>query len=580
MEKGYATELRRGARVTSRLTRWASIPSDMDVPKLGAVGIADGPHSHPRWMESLRKWDPVTWVLFVHAIILLTLGKVANAPSGAVLAASLLVWRVGLEWWIRKSQEDRHHWLEFAKAAGSLTLAAAMMWADGGTESPFFFWYLILLGWQVLVQPVSHFIHLSGVGVAVYVGVVVVVPDLTAASIGRLMLLIAYCGILAVGRLRLEAEEATAQRAGRLLRDAFWVAPLALAVVEGEPSRVVYANRPASDLSRLLADDREADALTEVETLVRRARETGEAVGPLLVRLDSQNRYLRVLATSQGLGDDTSAVLCAEDVTDQVTAGEERQRFLQLASHQLRTPLTPIVGYAELLRDEDLDRSETRDAADTILREAKRLERLFERMATVVRLRHESHREIVETTVQAVLDELAETAPEVMVGVELRGNPWDRVKCHPESVAAALRELLDNSRRFGEPPIRLTWQTQGPLVELRITDAGRGPEAELDPDHLFGEWGKRSDVDRMPRGMGTRLGLLQARLLMGLTGGELKLIRREEGWAFTVELLAPTSGRIEQDNEAGSPEVHEQHRGSLVDTQSGGRSVGPDHGTT
>src|SRR5690606_13855838 len=132
-------------------------------------------------------------------------------------------------------------------------------------------WYLILLGWQVLVQPVSQFVLLTGVGVTVYLGLVFVVPDLTVASIGRLILLAAYCGILAVGRLRLEAERASAHRAARLLRDAFWVAPLALAVVEGAPSREVYANRPASVLSRILGDDREAETLGEVEALVRRA---------------------------------------------------------------------------------------------------------------------------------------------------------------------------------------------------------------------------------------------------------------------------------------------------------------------
>ncbi|MGH8937203.1 MAG: sensor histidine kinase, partial [Acidimicrobiia bacterium] len=420
-----------------------------------------------------------------------------------------------------------------------LVLAATLMAADGGTESPFFFWPLILLAWQALLRPMPQLGLLAGVAVASYLGVVLAVPDVTSASLARLGLLVAFCGILVVGRLRLEEHEAEAERAGRLLRDAFWAAPVGLAVVGGEPPRVLYANQTAHAM-RLFAANEEEEGTQALGCLVRQVKEERQAVGPELLALGSKAacRYFRALATPHRLNGKVAAVVCAEDVTAQVTVGEERRRFLKLASHQLRTPLTPIIGYAELLRAGQLGEGELAEAAEAIHRAGRRLERLFERMAAVVRLQHEVGRESTDVAMRDLLEELRGVAPEVLVGVELLGDANEAARCHPQSVALALRELLDNGHRFGTPPVRLAWRRRGDRVELRVSDAGKGPDPALGQEVLFGEWGEGEDSDVMPRGMGTRLGLRQARLLANLAGGDLELVRDRGNWAFLMRLAA------------------------------------------
>ena len=63
---------------------------------------------------------------------------------------------------------------------------------------------------------------------------------------------------------------------------------------------------------------------------------------------------------------------------DKVSASFERQkRFSASAAHELKTPMTSIIGYADLIRSQELTESELRDAANYIFSEGKRLENLF-----------------------------------------------------------------------------------------------------------------------------------------------------------------------------------------------------------
>lgn len=510
----------------------------MEVPSTtGGRGPSAQGGGRSGWVETLRRFDPVTFVLVAHAALLLAFGRVLHPGWGMAAAVGFAAWRGTLEAARARATGRSEEVLGLLKGAGSLVLAAALMAADGGTESPFFFWPLILLAWQALLRPVRQFGLFAGVGVLSYVGVVLAVPDVTPASLARLGLLVAFCGLLVVGRLRLEEHQAEAERASRLLRDAFWAAPVGLAVVGGEPPRVLYTNHTAHAMRLLAAHEGDEEGLGR---LVRQVKQENEAVGPELLDLGSPQgpRYLRVLATPHRLNGEVAAVVCAEDVTAQVTVGEERRRFLQLASHQLRTPLTPIIGYAELLRAGHLVEGELAEAAEAILRAGRRLERLFERMAAVVRLQHEAGRESTDIALREILEELGRVAPGILEGVELLGDPNEVVRCHPQSVALALRELLDNGHRFGEPPVRLAWRRGGGRIELRVSDAGEGPAPALGEKILFGEWGEGEDLDVMPRGMGTRLGLCQARLLVDLMGGELELVRERGDWAFVMRLVA------------------------------------------
>ena len=57
-------------------------------------------------------------------------------------------------------------------------------------------------------------------------------------------------------------------------------------------------------------------------------------------------------------------------------AVERQERFVGNFTHEMKTPLTAVIGYADMLRSQELSEEERRDAADYIFSEGKRLERL------------------------------------------------------------------------------------------------------------------------------------------------------------------------------------------------------------
>lgn len=495
------------------------------------------PTDRPRWFKLLVRIDPVEIALVLHGFALVGADRVADRAWAAALVTLFALWRPAIDL-ARRRLPEREPSLYLVKGAGSLLLAMALVGVDGGTESPFFFWPLLILAWKALVVPVRALALLAGVAVAAYLAVVFAVPDLTAASLGRLLLLIAFCGVLVVGRFRLDHHRDRSEALLRLLADAFWHAPVGLVVVGSDPDRIYHTNETARTMG--LASPLTGEQAGSLRKMADRAREEGEPVGPDLFVLhgEESTRYLRVLAAPHRLSqEETVVILCAEDVSSQVTVGEQRRRFLEFASHQLRTPLTPIVAYAQLLERGQLDQDQVPEATRAILKGAERLLRLFDRMAAVVRLQHEAPHELEELSMEELLDRhLRPIDPRLLDGVVVNGDPAVRIRCHPASVARALLELLDNSHRFGRPPATLSWETEDAQVVIRLRDAGEGPDTGEDSGALFADWGQALPADVMPRGMGTRLGLVQAHLLVSLSSGDLRFVREDGDWAFVLRI--------------------------------------------
>lgn len=207
-----------------------------------------------------------------------------------------------------------------------------------------------------------------------------------------------------------------------------------------------------------------------------------------------------------------------------------------------RGALTPIIGYAQMLLGGDLSPEEAREAAEAILRAGGRLQSLFERMATLIRLKRETSPELEEVSVGTLLDLVREMDPALLGEVEYRGDLDLRVRCHPPILAQMLYELLENGRRFGEPPVSLTWSEGEETGELRVTDRGPGPAPRLLSEDLFPPRHQPDGDYVMPREMGLRLGLAHARALTRLSGASLRFDQAEGGWALVLVLHRAREG--------------------------------------
>lgn len=491
------------------------------------------------WFDLIEQWDPVGVILTVHGLVLFLLDEVANPPLALTLVLALAVWRLSNRLIARSDLGVSRTNMILSAEGGSLVLAAALVAAEGGTESPFFFWPLILLAWCALIFTRRQLGVMVGITVVSYIGVVVVASDVTATSMARLGLLLAFAGVLVVARSRIDYHRANAERSERLLRDAIGVTPAGLMVLSATDYQPVYTNRAAHEMRLLRVTEETGPWIDRLREIVDEAVATGMTIGPELLSArygTAPARHIRVVATPHESHGERMVVLAAEDVSHQVEVGEERRSFFRFAGHQLRTPLTPIIAYAEMLKRDELNEVSASQAANEIETSARELLRLLERMLTVADLQHGVD---IDTGIVSVGDILDRLDSSLLGEVETSGNTDLRVACNLDLVARAVTELIENSRHFGEPPVHLEWSDQGEGVVFKLWDSGPGPEIDSAEDLMFSHWGSAEPTRMMTPGMRSRLGLVQARLLVTLSDGSLSFARGEEGSAWWFQLRLP-----------------------------------------
>jgi two-component system OmpR family sensor kinase len=209
-------------------------------------------------------------------------------------------------------------------------------------------------------------------------------------------------------------------------------------------------------------------------------------------------------------------------------AEQRMRRFLADAGHELRTPLSIVTAYIEVLRKGAVDDPLLRERAFTTLTaEATRMRRLVERLVALARL------EQPETTQPEVVDLGALASDAVLAIGAARGR---EVECAVESGAfvladpadlhEAITNLVDNAIKYGEgSPVRVNVDHESDAVALRVRDHGPGIPAG-DREKIFERFYRGAEQQTVE---GSGLGLAIATRAARRAGGQLWLERSREG---------------------------------------------------
>jgi two-component system sensor histidine kinase BaeS len=207
------------------------------------------------------------------------------------------------------------------------------------------------------------------------------------------------------------------------------------------------------------------------------------------------------------------------------------QQFLLSVSHDLRTPLTSIRGYAEALADGTAP--DSAQAGTVILSESRRLDRLVRDLLELARL--DARRFSLEPTeveldelVAACVDGFAPEATAAGVTVELRADP-EVVTADPDRLAQVVANLLENALKFAAGRVVVTVATSGAAARVSVEDDGPGI-APGDRDHVFERlYVARHTPTRTESGSG--LGLAIVRELVAAMGGTVGVDAADGGGA-------------------------------------------------
>lgn len=265
------------------------------------------------------------------------------------------------------------------------------------------------------------------------------------------------------------------------------------------------------------------------------------------------------------------AFLFYRDYSRRMRDAAQRVNFVTQVSHELKTPLTNIRLYAELLEgnlDEDDERS--RHRAEVIIAESQRLTRLINNILTFSKQRRdrvESHRAEIalDGLVSDVMEQFAPALAARGIEQEVTTGSSCRVHADPDAIGQIVANLVSNVEKYAASGGHIAVQTgvvqdgrgaarpgdeerDGDVAAfIRVSDRGPG----IPPRHrdkIFRPFYRVSD--ELADGVtGTGIGLAIARELARKNGAELRLLDVPEGACF--ELLFPRAAR--QSREATEP---------------------------
>ncbi len=216
-----------------------------------------------------------------------------------------------------------------------------------------------------------------------------------------------------------------------------------------------------------------------------------------------------------------------------------QERFMGSFAHELKTPMTSIIGYGELLREEILTREERLEAADYIVSEGKRLEGLSRKLLSLFGLKQEELSFSAIPPADLIHAAVEQLEPVYAAqGIRLTCQCQDGI-CYlePALVRSLLLNLLDNAKKAmdhgGTILIIQEMLTDG--CRILIQDEGRGIPPESLP-HLT-EAFYRVDKARSREQGGIGLGLALCKEIVELHHGTIHIKNRESlGACVEVEL--------------------------------------------
>jgi PAS domain S-box-containing protein len=522
-------------------------------------------------LGSYPMWDLLLFFLLAR----FALGRALQAPWRVLLTLGVgflfvgdLMWAASAETYALGGWVDSTWLLAYVLVgASALHPSAASLESDNTTADPYAPGRFAILAIPVAALPFVEVVE-------VLLGHRLSVVDAFLVS-GLLLLLLARLGGVVKGlhraRRELAAQNARLNESERRFRQLFAGAPAGMAILAAD-GRIVSVNAALCAIARTDEDgivgrdfrdfvdpaDRD-DYTSRFASLVS----TGEVsrVDRRLRAADGGEVWTELSASR--LVDEGSELLVVhvQDVTDGRRLQRElaqrneqleqadrlKDELISIVSHDLRTPLTSIMGYLELALDDDGgSAAEHRDYLLVAQRNSERLHRLVDDLLFVSRVKSgRAGLELEAADVGRLVRDAVENAlPTASSAGIVLASHCDRnvtADVDPHRLTEAIENLLSNALKFTPPGGRVDVRVAGDVdtVTIRVSDTGIGV-AEEDLEHLFDRFFRTANAEGVP---GAGLGLSIVKAIVDAHGGTIDVASGEgEGTAFALRL--PRRSRV------------------------------------
>lgn len=252
----------------------------------------------------------------------------------------------------------------------------------------------------------------------------------------------------------------------------------------------------------------------------------------------------RILHDHEGQYD--GGVIVLTDITKELEAIRARDDLVGSVSHELRSPLTSILGYLDLARDDELMDDETRRMIDVAYANS---ERLLVIVTDLLRAASDADKQLA---MSFTAGDLAQIARDSVVAHQVMADERDveLVVVGADSAPATIdpmrmRQVIDNlitnaikyNREWGQVTVAVNADTAAGAVSLEVRDTGQGiPDADL--PRIFDRF-YRTNAAKSSTTVGTGLGLSITREIIHRHGGHFT-VTSELGIGTTFRVTVPT----------------------------------------
>lgn len=316
-------------------------------------------------------------------------------------------------------------------------------------------------------------------------------------------------------------------------------------VAVGNTNEVIYANSQALKFFDVASTDEIfSGSLSKIRAFAKsildgaRAENSAQNI-TIEVQAERGKKYYNLLAVP--LKEEKGALLVLQDQTSQLRMMEMRRDFVANASHELRTPITIIQGFAEALQEQTLPIEMVKDITEKILRNCRRMTTMIRDLLLLADIEQISPSKFEPVEMIPLIlkckDQLEQIYPnaKILLQVDPEGS-HPVISAVPTLIERAVLNIMDNGLKYSKetPKIDVHLRDLESLCEISVRDYGIGiPENEL--DQIFTRF-YRSDIARK-KISGSGLGLAIVETILQKHHGQIKVESQQHvGSTFTLIL--------------------------------------------
>lgn len=250
--------------------------------------------------------------------------------------------------------------------------------------------------------------------------------------------------------------------------------------------------------------------------------------------------YLDLIAAPKARG--SGAIIVLQDVSSHYKVLDVGKAFVANASHELRTPITIIKGFAETLQDlPEMPKEMLSEVIKKILRNCERMEMLIKNLLRLSDLENLSEEKFRECNLVALVQDckqvLTSLNPETQITL-IKSEDEIEIYADPDVLELAIINILNNAVKYSKPPAQIKIEISilnEDEVELAISDQGIGI-APVDLEHIFDRFYTVDKTHSRKMG-GAGLGLSIVKTIVDKHGGTIRATSAlGKGTTFTLVL--------------------------------------------